>query len=88
MSDMPIIFADAMREANIANGVARLRMTQISTDGQVVPAGTLILPLSQLPGLAASLMNVLRTLETQARNAQEQRESAATEETATEETAA
>lgn len=70
MSEAPIIFADALHEANIANNVARLRLSQITTEGRSVPAGTLIVPVSQLPALVNALGNLLRQLEVRARQAQ------------------
>lgn len=65
MSEQPVIFADQLEEMNVAYGVARLRMSQVATDGQMVPAGTLIVPMDQLAALAEALGSLVQQLQDQ-----------------------
>lgn len=62
-----MIFADVVQEANIAHGVARLRMGQVATGGAVASAGTLIVPLQQLPTLVKAFASLIQQLEERAR---------------------
>lgn len=67
VSAQPIMFIDTLQEANIAHGVARLCMGQVSSGGKIVPAGTVMVPLHQLPVLANALNSLVRQLEERAR---------------------
>ena len=67
-----ILFADAILDASVTHGVARLTMAQAGADGKPVPAGQLIVPLVQLPNLANSLLGLLKQVETKMKEQQAQ----------------
>jgi len=66
------IFADAVTDAIVANGVARLSLAMTGPDGKPVSVGTLCVPVMQLPALAAGLGNLIQQLQAKAREAQQQ----------------
>jgi len=67
MTLSPIIFADGILEASIANGVARLTLGQTAADGKPLPVGQLCIPLVQLAAVTKTLGDMLRQLEERAR---------------------
>lgn len=67
MTDQPVIFADALQEANIVHNVIRLRMGQVAAGGKLASAGTLIMPLPQLANLVESLNKLMQQVEQQNR---------------------
>ena len=73
----PCLFSDGVIDAQVRHGVARFTLGQTGTDGQLAPAGQLVLPLTQLPGLLGSITRLLQELEARARQAQQQQQSAA-----------
>lgn len=74
---LPCIFSDGVIDAQVRHGVARFTLGQTGTDGQLVPAGQLVLPLTQLPNLIGSVTRLLQELEARARQAQQQQQGAA-----------
>ncbi len=70
------LFADGLLDASVTHGVARLTLAQTGPDGKPVPAGQLIVPLVQLPGIANGLMGLLRQVETRLKEAQQQQQAA------------
>ncbi|UPG71391.1 hypothetical protein MVG78_12480 [Roseomonas gilardii subsp. gilardii] len=74
---LPCIFSDGVIDAQVRHGVARFTLGQTGTDGQPAPAGQLVLPLTQLPGLIGSITRLLQELEARARQAQQQQQGAA-----------
>lgn len=71
MTDTPTtIFADGLAEANVMHGVARLTLGQAGTEGKLVPAGQLVMPLSQLPHFVTAMTSLLRQVETRLKEAQ------------------
>ena len=63
------IFADAVMDVIVANGVARLSLAITGPEGQPSPVGLLCIPVAQLPGVAAGLNNLLQQMQTKARQA-------------------
>ena len=57
------IFADGILDASVTHGVARLTLAQTGPDGKPAPAGQLIVPLVQLPGMANSLLGLLKQVD-------------------------
>ena len=63
----PMIFADGVIEAQVAHGVARITLAVTGSDGKAVPSGTLFVPITQLPGLANGMGNLLKQIEERVR---------------------
>lgn len=61
------IFADAVTDVIVANGVARLSLAMTGPEGQPSPVGLLCVPVAQLPAVAAGLNNLLQQMQTKAR---------------------
>ena len=78
----PCIFSDGIIDAHVRHGVARFTLGQTGTDGQLAPAGQLVLPLTHLPTLIGSITRLLQELEARARQAQQQQGTAAAAEPA------
>ena len=84
MSDTPIpppaaspaarttIFADAITDVVVANGVARLTLAMSGPDGKPMPVATLCVPVMQLPAMANGLGNLMQQLQDKARASQQQ----------------
>lgn len=72
MPDVRTIFADGILDASITHGVARLTLAQTGTDGKPVPAGQLVMPLSQLPAFTNGLVGLLKQLDAKMKEAQAQ----------------
>ena len=71
MTDAPTtIFADGLAEAHVMHGVARLTLGQAGGEGKLIPAGQLVMPLSQLPHFANALTGLLRQVEARMKEAQ------------------
>jgi hypothetical protein len=70
VSDHPLIFADALQEANVVHNVVRLRLGQVGAGGKLNTAGTLVVPLQQLPGLARAVTSLVDQLESRSRPAE------------------
>lgn len=79
MVTTPVIFADGVMEASVHHGVVRLVLAQLQNDGKPAPAGTICVPLVQLPAVAQALNTVLRQVEARAREAQAQKSAASAE---------
>lgn len=77
MPDVRTIFADGILDASVTHGVARLTLAQTGPDGKPVPAGQLIMPLSQLPAFTNGLVGLLKQLEAKIKEAQAQASGAA-----------
>ena len=67
------IFADAVTDVVIANGVARLGLGMAGPDGQMQTVTTLCIPVMQLPAIASGLNNLLQQMQAKAREAQQGR---------------
>ena len=67
------LFADAVTEVVIANGVARLGLGMAGPDGQLQTVATLCIPVMQLPPIATGLTNLLQQMQAKAREAQQGR---------------
>ena len=63
----PMIFADGVIEAQVAHGVARITLAVTGSDGKAVASGTLFVPITQLPGLANGMGNLLKQIEERVR---------------------
>jgi hypothetical protein len=72
MPDVHTIFADGILDASVSHGVARLTLAQTGPDAKPMPAGQLVMPLSQLPGFANGLAMLLKQLEAKMKEAQAQ----------------
>ncbi len=77
MTDVRTIFADGILDASVTHGVARLTLAQTGNEGRPVPAGQLVMPLSQLPAFANGLIGLLRQVEAKVKEAQAQQGAAA-----------
>lgn len=76
MPDTPTLFADGLLEASVHFGVVRLTLAQAGSGEKPVPAGQLIVPLTQLPVLTNALLQVLQQVEAKAKEAQASRAAA------------
>lgn len=74
MANNSILFADGILEATVHHGVARLTLAQHGADGKPAPSGQLVLPLSQLPHFANSLLGLMKQIETRMKEAQAQQQ--------------
>lgn len=74
MPDVQTIFADGILDASVTHGVARLTLAQTGPEGKPMPAGQLVMPLSQLPGFANGLVTLLKQLEAKMKEAQAQQQ--------------
>lgn len=72
MASNVTIFADGIFEATVHHGVARLTLAQHGTDGKPVAAGQLVMPLTQLPHFANSVLGLMKQIETRMKEAQAQ----------------
>jgi hypothetical protein len=66
------IFTDGVLEASVQHGVARLTLGQHGGDGKPVAVGQLVLPLSQLPAFANSMLGLMKQVEAKLKEAQPQ----------------
>jgi hypothetical protein len=66
----PVIFADGIKEAHVANGVVRLSLAMLGPDGKPAASGMLVLPLTQLTGFANGVVALTRQVEAKVREAQ------------------
>ncbi len=57
------IFADALSEGIIVNGVARLTFSRIVAEGKVETGGLVVIPLSQIPQMINSLNLLMKQVE-------------------------
>ncbi|MCS6922363.1 MAG: hypothetical protein NZM07_10695 [Elioraea sp.] len=69
---LPALFCDGIIEAQVVNGVARLTLGQAGADGKPFPCGQLILPITQLPGAANALANLVKQIQEKVKEAQAQ----------------
>lgn len=76
MTTGPTLFCDGILDASVSYGVARLTLAQTAADGKPAPAGQLIIPLVQLPGLVNGLGGLLKQVETRMREQQAQQPAA------------
>jgi hypothetical protein len=74
MSATPILFGDGVIDVHIAHGVARITVgtTTGQQDAKPTPAGTLVVPVMQLPVFARVLAEVTRQVEQRAKDAMAQ----------------
>jgi hypothetical protein len=68
----PLIFADGIQDAHVANGVVRITLAMLGGDGKAAPAGVVVLPLSQLGAFANGVVTLTRQVEAKVREAQQQ----------------
>jgi hypothetical protein len=66
----PLIFADGIKDAHVANGVVRLTLAMLGGDGKPAASGTIVLPLTQLAGFANGIIALTRQVEAKLREAQ------------------
>lgn len=69
---LPALFCDGIIEAQVVNGVARLTLGQAGADGKPMPCGQLIIPITQLPGAANALANLVKQIQEKVKEAQAQ----------------
>jgi len=74
------IFADAVADVIVANGVARLSLAITGPGGQPAPVGLLCIPVAQLPAVVAGLNTLLQQMQTKARPVPQPARSATTPE--------
>ena len=70
MPDVRTIFADGILDASVTHGVARLTLAQTGPEGKPVPAGQLVMPLSQLPAFTNGLIGLLKQIDAKVKEAQ------------------
>ncbi|WP_439580694.1 hypothetical protein [Elioraea sp.] len=68
---LPVLFCDGIIEANVTHGVVRITLGQVGGDGKPVPCGQLILPLTQLPGTATAVANLVKQVQEKIKEAAE-----------------
>jgi hypothetical protein len=68
----PLIFADGIKDAHVANGVVRITLAMLGGDGKAAPAGVVVLPLSQLGAFANGVVTLTRQVDAKVREAQQQ----------------
>jgi hypothetical protein len=69
MSEVPIVFADAMMEANVLHGVVRITLAKAGPDNKPQPTAQLVMPLVQVAGFVGGLTNLLRQVEARIKDA-------------------
>jgi hypothetical protein len=74
MLDVRTIFADGILDASVTHGVARLTLAQTGPEGKPLPAGQLVMPLSQLPAFTNGLVGLLKQIEAKVKEAQAQQQ--------------
>ncbi|MCS6891359.1 MAG: hypothetical protein RMK64_07595 [Rhodovarius sp.] len=76
MTDKPLIFADGIQDASVHHAVARITFGRLAGDGKAEPAGLLVVPLVQLPGIANAMVALVRQIEQKLKDAQAQQAAA------------
>lgn len=71
-----VLFADGIRDAHVANGVVRIALGMLGSDGKPLPSGMVVVPLGQLPAFANALVTLVRQVEAKLREAQHQQQHA------------
>jgi hypothetical protein len=66
-----MLFADGIRDAHVANGVVRLTLAMLGGDGKPAASGVVILPLTQLPAFASTILRLAQQVEARLREAQQ-----------------
>lgn len=66
----PVVFADGIKDAHVANGVVRLTLAMLGGDGKPAASGVIVLPLTQLAGFANGIVALTRQVEAKVREAQ------------------
>lgn len=66
----PVVFADGIKDAHVANGVVRLTLAMLGGDGTPAASGVIVLPLTQLAGFANGVVALTRQVEAKVREAQ------------------
>jgi hypothetical protein len=66
----PVVFADGIKDAHVANGVVRLTLAMLGGDGKPTASGVVVLPLTQLAGFANGVVALTRQVEAKVREAQ------------------
>lgn len=63
------LFADGVTEVQVTNGVVRFRLVQAppQKDAKPEPAGTLVVPLGQVPAFARAFVDLVRQMEARAK---------------------
>jgi hypothetical protein len=69
-----VLFADGIRDAHVANGVVRISLGMLGSDGKPLPSGMVVVPLGQLPAFANTLQALVRRVEAKLREAQQQQQ--------------
>lgn len=68
----PQIFADAISQVHLANGVLRIELVQVGADNQTTPAGSLVIPANQVQAVVGALARAVNDIGERMRQAQEQ----------------
>lgn len=68
----PLIFADGIKDAHVANGVVRITLAMLGGDGKPAASGVVVVPLTQLASFANGVVALTRQVETKVREAQQQ----------------
>ena len=72
-SSAPVVFADGIKDAHVANGVVRLTLAMLGGDGKPAASGVIVLPLTQLAGFANGIVALTRQVDAKVREAQASR---------------
>jgi hypothetical protein len=67
---VPLVFADGIKDAHVANGVVRLTLAMLGGDGKPAASGVIVLPLTQLAAFANGIVALTRQVEARVREAQ------------------
>ncbi len=68
------IFADALSEGIIVNGVARLTFSRVIGENKIEPGGLVVIPLAQIPNMINSLGMLMKQVEEKFKAAQSKAE--------------
>lgn len=65
----PTIFADVLTDVIIANGVARMTLASVASDGKPAAVASLCIPVMQLPVFAAGIAKLIQQMQEKAKEA-------------------
>ena len=74
MLSCPTIFADGLLDASVQHGVVRLTLGRLGPDNKPVPAGLLVVPLTQLATLHQGMGRLMQQIEQKIKEAAPQSE--------------
>lgn len=67
----PVVFADAITDVIVSNGVVRLTLAMNAADARPTPVAVLCVPVTQLPAIVNGLGNLMQQLQEKVRAAQQ-----------------